>query len=133
TLQCANINKNTKLLQRRSGLRMAKKVQVTLVDDIDQSTAAETVSFGLDGAVYEIDLSKSNARKLRDALSVYVGSARRVSRTGRGGGPRAARRGGRTDREQTQAIRDWARKNGYTVSDRGRVPAAVLDAYHSAR
>ena len=69
---------------------MAKKVQVTLVDDIDQSTAAETVSFGLDGAVYEIDLSKSNARKLREALSLYVGSARRVSRSGRSaprGGP----------------------------------------------
>jgi len=112
---------------------VAKKVQVTLVDDIDQSAATETVTFGLDGTSYEIDLSKSNAKKLRDALSVYVGSARRVSRSGRGGGPRAARRGGRTDREQTQAIRDWARKNGYTVSDRGRVPAAVLDAYHSAR
>jgi hypothetical protein len=110
---------------------MAKKVQVTLVDDIDQTTAAETVSFGLDGAVYEIDLSRSNARKLRDALSVYVGSARRVSRTGRSG-PRAARSPARAGREQTQAIREWARSNGYTVSDRGRVPAVVLEAYNSA-
>jgi hypothetical protein len=112
---------------------MARKVQVTLVDDLDQSTAAETVSFGLDGTSYEIDLSKSNAKKLRDSLSVYVGSARRVSRSGRSGGQRASRRGGRTDREQTQAIREWARKNGYAVSDRGRVPASVLEAYHSAR
>ena len=112
---------------------MAKKVQVTLVDDLDQSVAAETVNFGLDGMSYEIDLSKSNAKKLRDALGVYVASARRASRGGRGGGPRAGRRGGRTDREQTQAIREWASKNGYTVSDRGRVPAAVLDAYHAAR
>jgi hypothetical protein len=110
---------------------MAKKVQVTLVDDIDQSTAAETVSFGLDGAAYEIDLSKSNAKRLREALSAYVGSARRVSRNGRPSA-RSGRSTARAGREQTQAIREWARSNGYTVSDRGRVPAAVLEAYNSS-
>jgi hypothetical protein len=110
---------------------MAKKVQVTLVDDIDQSTAAETVSFGLDGAAYEIDLSKSNAKRLREALSAYVGSARRVSRSGRPSA-RSGRSTARAGREQTQAIREWARSNGYTVSDRGRVPAAVLEAYNSS-
>jgi Lsr2 len=110
---------------------MAKKVQVTLVDDIDSSTAAETVSFGLDGAAYEIDLSKSNAKKLREALSVYVGSARRVSRSGRPAA-RSSRSTARAGREQTQAIREWARANGYAVSDRGRVPATVLEAYNTA-
>ncbi len=109
---------------------MAKKVEVSLVDDLDQSTAAETVSFGLDGATYEIDLSKSNAKKLRDALASYVGNARRVSR-GRTSAPRG-RGGARADREQTQAIREWARGNGYQVSDRGRVPGTVLEAYNSA-
>jgi hypothetical protein len=34
------------------------------------------------------------------------------------------------DREQNQAIRDWARKRGMKVSDRGRIPAEVLEAYH---
>ena len=110
---------------------MAQRVNVVLVDDIDGSDAAETVSFGLDGAVYEIDLSKSNARKLREALSLYVGSARRVSRSGRSA-PRGGRSTARAGREQTQAIREWARSNGYAVSDRGRVPAVVLEAYNSA-
>ncbi|HEX9302514.1 MAG TPA: histone-like nucleoid-structuring protein Lsr2, partial [Casimicrobiaceae bacterium] len=43
---------------------MAKKVQVTLVDDIDGGNAVETIGFALDGSSYEIDLSKSNAKKL---------------------------------------------------------------------
>jgi hypothetical protein len=76
-------------------------------------------------------LSKGNAKRLRDALAPYVAHGRRTGRT-----PRAASRGSRgparADREQTQAIRDWARKNGYQVSDRGRVPATVLEAYNAA-
>jgi hypothetical protein len=110
---------------------MAQKVTVTLVDDIDGSTAEETVEFGLDGATYQIDLSGTNAVRLRDALTEYVGHARRAGgrkRIARPGvpGPRTAS----ADREQNQAIRDWARKQGFKVSDRGRIPAEVLDAYH---
>ncbi|MCL2780308.1 MAG: Lsr2 family protein [Actinomycetia bacterium] len=113
---------------------MAKKVQVTLVDDIDQGSAAETVQFGLDGTSYEIDLSKANAKKLRDALATYIEHARRASggRGARRGASRTGRAPARTDREQVQAIREWARKNGYKVSDRGRVPATVMEAYHAA-
>lgn len=110
---------------------MAKKVQVTLVDDIDGSEAVETVSFALDGTSYEIDLSKGNAKKLRDALSTYVGNARRPGRQ-RASGNRSARGSARADREQIQAVREWARRNGHKVSDRGRVPASILEAYNAA-
>lgn len=110
---------------------MAKKVQVSLVDDIDGSNAAESVSFALDGTHYEIDLSKANARKLRDSLSNYVANARRAGRLHSSNG-RRARGSARSDREQTQAIREWARRNGHKVSDRGRVPGTVLEAYHAA-
>jgi hypothetical protein len=108
---------------------MAQKHIVQLIDDIDGGTAAETVTFGLDGTNYEIDLSAKNAAKLRDVLALYVGGARRA---GRAGGP--GRRGGRPargDREQTQAIREWARKNGHKIGEKGRIPASVLDAYHA--
>lgn len=119
---------------------MAQKVTVTLVDDLDGGTAEETVEFGVDGVTYEIDLSTDNAVHLRDALAGYVAHARKAG-TGqrrRGGGGGQARRGsgssgsGRAavDREQNQAIREWARKNGMNVSDRGRIPAEVLEAYH---
>jgi hypothetical protein len=110
---------------------MAKKVQVSLIDDIDGSNAVETVGFALDGTSYEIDLSKGNARKLRDGLSNYVAHARRAGRV-RATDGRRARGTARSDREQTQAIREWARRNGHKVSDRGRVPASVLEAYNAA-
>lgn len=112
---------------------MAQKVTVTLVDDLDGSTAEETVEFGLDGVSYTIDLSSGNAGKLRDALSDFVGSARRAGgrkRTGPGRPAGVKARPASADREQNQAIREWARKQGMKVSDRGRIPAEVLDAYH---
>lgn len=112
---------------------MAQKHIVQLIDDLDQGAAAETVSFGIDGAQYEIDLSAKNASKLRDALAAYVANARRATRGGRAysTGGRRTGRPTRSDREQTQAIREWARKNGHKVGEKGRIPAAVLEAYNA--
>ena len=112
---------------------MAQKVTVSLIDDLDGDKADETVEFGIDGKSYEIDLSSSNADKLRDALASYVAAARRPGGRRRSGGGAAASVAARrpsVDREQNQAIRDWARKRGMKVSDRGRIPADVLEAYH---
>ncbi|TKJ20024.1 Lsr2 family protein [Blastococcus sp. CCUG 61487] len=113
---------------------MARKVQVILSDDLDDVPADETVSFALDGTSYEIDLTEKNAKEMRDAFSRYVSAARKVGRGSRGssGGGRSRGTGGRMDREQAGAIRDWARKNGHQVSDRGRIPAAVVEAYEAA-
>ncbi|GAA1252736.1 Lsr2 family protein [Pseudonocardia aurantiaca] len=110
---------------------MAQIREIRLIDDLDGDTADETVEFGIDGKNYEIDLSKGNAGKLRDVLASYVAAARRSGGRRRGGsaGNAPARRPS-IDREQNQAIRDWARKRGMKVSDRGRIPAEVLDAYH---
>lgn len=105
---------------------MAQRVHVVLEDDLDGSTAEETVTFALDGGTYEIDLSSKNAAKLRDALATYVAVARRSSArssrrsTKRSGGPSAAE------------IREWARANGYQVSERGRVSSDVRSAYEAA-
>ncbi len=110
---------------------MAQKVLVSLVDDLDGSEADETLEFGLDGISYQIDLSADNAGELRDTLAQYVEHARRS-----GGRKRAATRvsgvvrPATVDREQNQAIRAWARKNGFNVSDRGRIPTEVVEAYH---
>jgi hypothetical protein len=112
---------------------MAQKHIVQLIDDVDGSSATETVSFGLDGSSYEIDLSTKNAAKLRDALAGYVASARRTSRASaaRSTGPSRRGRGVRPDRAQTAAIREWARKNGHKVGEKGRIPAVVLEAYNA--
>jgi nucleoid-associated protein Lsr2 len=110
---------------------MAQKVNIVLVDDIDGSEATETVSFGLDGTSYEIDLNDANAAALRDALAAYVGHARKVGSARRGrrtSAAAAAAAGGPSARE----IRDWARSNGYDVPDRGRVSAEVREAFDAA-
>jgi hypothetical protein len=106
---------------------MAQKVHITLEDDLDGGDASETVSFGLDGRSYEIDLNDKNAQALRDALARYVGAARRS------GGSR-----GSTAKRRTQVgtsareIRDWARSNGHKVPDRGRIPSDVREAFEAA-
>jgi uncharacterized membrane protein len=111
---------------------VAQIKEVRLVDDLDGEQAAETIEFTIDGKSYEIDLSDTNAGRLRDALAEFVASARRI--TGRRGRVSAAAatapRRPVIDREQNQAIREWARKRDMKVSDRGRIPSEVLEAYH---
>ena len=112
---------------------MAKQIIHKLVDDLDGGDAEETVKFALDGIQYEIDLSEKNAAKLRDVFAPYVGAGSRVARGGVVVGGRAARgRGGATaDREQNKAIREWAVQQGMKISERGRIPSNVLEAYHN--
>lgn len=117
---------------------MAKKVTVTLIDDVDQETTAdESVEFGLDGVTYEIDLSEDNAAKLREQLEFWIEHARKVGGRKRGKVTPAApvvRKGSRggADREQTAAIREWARNNNLAVSARGRISAEIVEAYNKA-
>ena len=113
---------------------MAQKVQVLLVDDLDGSEASESVSFGLDGTSYEIDLNDQNAARLRDALAEFVGHARKVGSASRRGGGSGRRSGGgaAAGGPSAKEIRDWARSNGYDVPDRGRVSAEVREAYDAA-
>ncbi|MEV6774174.1 Lsr2 family protein [Nocardia sp. NPDC051030] len=113
---------------------MAKKVTVTLVDDYDgESKADETVFFSIDGNEYEIDLSIKNAGKLRESLEPWTDKARKVGRSKR----KVTAAGGRTrpavDREESTAIREWARAQGHQVSSRGRIPAEIVEAYQRAK
>ena len=107
---------------------MAQKVHIVLEDDLDGSDATQTVTFGLDGTSYEIDLNDKNADALRETLATYVGHARKVA------GSRRARRsqGAATGGHSAKEIRDWARSNGHKVPERGRIPAAVREAFESA-
>lgn len=107
---------------------MAQKVQILLIDDIDGSDADETVTFGLDGTTYEIDLTTARATELRETLAPYVGHARKV--TGRSGGGRrsSTTQSGPSARE----LRDWARSNGWEVSERGRVSQEIREAYEAS-
>ncbi|UGQ09195.1 Lsr2 family protein [Yinghuangia sp. ASG 101] len=111
---------------------MAQKVQILLVDDLDGGKADETVTFALDGVSYEIDLSEANAGELRTALAAYVQVARKTG--GRAAGRRGARGAAKSagTGPDTSDVRKWAKENGYEVSERGRVPANIKEAYEKA-
>jgi hypothetical protein len=114
---------------------MAKKIVTLLTDDLDGGEADRTVEFGLDGVGYTIDLSDKNAGKLRKALDPYLSSATRIGRGGpisRIGGRRTAAPPTRTSRDQNQAVREWAAANGHQVSERGRIPKSVTEAFDAA-
>lgn len=113
------------------GYVVARKVVVTIVDDYDgESQAAETVSFALDGVGYEIDLSETNAKALRQVFEQWTPFARKVGKSS--GRSRSVKQRERGDQEQAAAIREWARRNGFDVSSRGRVSADVVAAYKAA-
>lgn len=109
---------------------MAQKVNIVLVDDLDGTEATETVSFGLDGTTYEIDLNDANAASLREALSGYVGHARKV--TGGGRRTRRSSSGSSSSSSNTKDVREWAKAQGMEVSERGRISADVQQAYDAA-
>lgn len=115
---------------------MAKQIITLLTDDLDGGEADRTVEFGLDGVNYTIDLSEKNAGKLRKALDPFLTAATRVGRSN-AAAPVARRPAAagtaRSSRDQNQAIREWANKNGHPVSERGRIPSHVVEAYHSKR
>jgi hypothetical protein len=113
----------------------------TIADLVIGEASAEgqqqTITFGLDGQAYEIDLDADHADELRSTLQRYIDAGRRIDEqpaapatTGSLGPRRSAATPQRTD---TAAIRAWARAHGHTVSNRGRIPAAVLQAHEAAQ
>jgi hypothetical protein len=129
--------RNERATQRdsESDETMAKQIITVLTDDLDGGDADRTLEFGFDGVTYTIDLSDKNAGKLRKALDPYLEAASRVGGTGASGRlvSRAAPAPSRASREQNQAIREWATKNGHEVSERGRIPASIVEAFHAKR
>src|SRR5215217_3373988 len=104
---------------------MATRIVTELRDDIDGSDATQTVRFALDGVEYEIDLSDRNASRLHNSFAEFVGHARKVG--GRGG--RKTTASARADKSQTGAMREWLKQHGYEVSDKGRIPDWLQQAY----
>lgn len=115
---------------------MAQKVLVQLVDDLDGGEADDTVTFGLDGTDYEMDLSDDNAKRLRESLVEYIASARRLPKNAIGNGTRRGNSRKQTTAERAayvREVREWARRNGKKVSGRGRIPVDIIEEYESSR
>jgi len=120
----------------RHAAAMAQKTQVIMTDDLDGSEATQTVTFAFQGTSYEIDLNDEHASSIEESFAEWISNARKTaggrstssssSRTGGGRASSTAKRG------DLDAVRAWARENGHTVSDRGRVSNKVLEAYDAA-
>ena len=112
---------------------MATRVVETVVDDIDgtvlSSALAETVSVGIDGEQYSLDLSPRNARRLREALEPFVAAAERTTQERTRGAYRVTQL---TRAVPNEVVRRWARSNGIDLPKRGAVPKHVRDQYDAA-
>jgi hypothetical protein len=106
---------------------MARRIVHQLVDDIDGTVLGvgegETIHFSVNSTAYEIDLTSENADEFRKLLEPYIAGARRASAAGT--------RSGSARKRAAAAIREWANANGHKVSERGRIPAAVIEAYRA--
>lgn len=121
---------------------MAKRVTTQLVDDIDGSViddeSGETVEFAVNGVEYTIDLKAKNANEFYRKIHYYIEHAVRVGGRKRKPSPAGATTPSKTgtpatrDPAQTRAIRQWAADEGYEINDRGRIPAAIEEAYNAA-
>lgn len=129
---------------RKGDNQVAQKVQVLITCDLDEdeTEAAETVTFGHNGATYELEMCQQHLEEFNNWIGEYIAAARRVGTSGRArravaAAPTSRRRPARASRAtgakgDLGAIRDWARANGYKVSDRGRISSAVREAYEAA-
>lgn len=111
---------------------MAEKVTVELVDDIDGSVAAETVEFHLDGLSFHIDLSRRNATKLREHLAMYISASRPATLTAVETGVSGSRSTSTAERRRNRQIREWAKEQGLAISERGRIPQALIRRFEAA-
>jgi hypothetical protein len=111
---------------------MAQQFQVQYIDDLDGTdlgSEANSISFAFEGKEYTIDLSEANAEAFREVMAPYIENGHRVT----GGKAKPARKSAaKSSSGDTKIIREWARENGFEVSDRGRIPSDVMDAYAAA-
>src|SRR4051812_17376379 len=105
---------------------MAKTTITQITDDIDGSKNAETYRFEWQNTSYEIDLSAKNFKALDKALQPYIKAAAKVPMRSSSNGRRSSPSSSKRD---YSGVREWAKKEGYNISDRGRVPRTVVEAY----
>ncbi|GAC52866.1 Lsr2 family protein [Gordonia sp. GONU] len=113
---------------------MAKKEIVQVIDDLDGKVLDqyETVRWSLDGKNYEFDTSSKHAQQFRDSLAKYLDISRQTGRVTKRATATTAAAGGGRNKETTKAIREWAIREGYELSDRGRIPQSIIEAFEAA-
>ena len=112
---------------------MSQQLQVSLICDMSphetETQADRTVTLGIDGRYYELEMCAKHELQLLQILGRYTMAARRVPRPG------MRRHSLRTtqDRQHSREVRAWAVASGRRLPERGRIPLAVLRDYAAAR
>ena len=109
---------------------MARQEIVRFIDDLDGSEAEGTVEFAFDGEQYRIDLSAANKERLAKTLEEFIAKSERVKA---GKGVTVRSQSAKRVRTDNAPVREWARANGYEISDRGRVSKTIQEAYAQAQ
>lgn len=112
---------------------MATGTYTRLVDDLDGGKAERTVAFSLDGRQFSIDLGKKNIAALEKSLQPYIAAARIGESGKRKSRPAPKKNKSSGSNRDLKAVREWAKANGFNVSDRGRISAEVQTAYDESR
>jgi hypothetical protein len=118
-------------------LQVAERIVRQLIDDIDGSEIPEgggaRIEFSVRGVEYAIDLSAVNTAKFDKALKPYIAAAQQIRRASQPRKPKATSApAAALTGEQSAAVRDWARNNGYEVSSRGRIRTEIIEAFEAA-
>lgn len=109
-----------------------------LVDDMERERGTQveadagTIKFGIDDEHFEIDLCSKNATRLRAMYEEFKPFARKIDAGVKAKPPRPRRTGNGLDKMQSLAVRNWARRNGRHLADRGPIPAEVLEDFEKA-
>jgi hypothetical protein len=106
---------------------MVVRIIVNKTDDLDGTSGDDvtTVSFGVDGVHYEIDLGTAHQERLRAALAPFLPAARRVEWSDSASYS--------THDDLMARIRSWAQEQGVGVCGRGRIPNALIAAFKAAQ
>lgn len=114
---------------------MVTKTTIALIDDFDGTELPEGTRptlFGIDGSTYEIDLSETNAERLKDALAPFIENARPVRAARSSARTMPSRRRAIANSERLAKIRAWAEANNKAVASRGRIAESIVAEYEAA-
>lgn len=114
---------------------MASRTVVTMICDIphaEVTKATEALSFGFDGRAYDIDLCTEHGQALRSQIASLAEHARRVASPRPGRGDKRTYTSRSAARQRNALIREWARGQGHTISDRGRISVSLVQDYEAA-
>lgn len=110
---------------------MGQKVRIERFSDLSGESLpdgeGETIVYSVYGKAYEIDLTAQEAADFHRTLDPFIAVSRRVK------GGEGKKNRSTADRQKLSDIRDWARNQGYEVSERGRISQEILEAFEAAQ